>query len=382
MFEELKSKVKAPKIGDVLSAIGLYALFPANFIFGVGDRILKPKIDPDEKAWKKLLKDNPVARIFTAFVLVMGVNQGIQQVGGLTFDRADDYLREAGYSEDIIREFEDENIRVRPRSTYGAIHTAHDLPPLMSLFSNITAHRMDNDALATPNTGLGALLNTNKWLKMAKPYLRDYLARFVTAPNENATSIDIISQFGEVPVELLSGLDIDDQQLRQAMTLYVLRLMDAEKDLGEFESEHAEALLYAFNAVSAMHNDPAFARLALYVSAIDFDDDPRAHYEALMIDAHFAGQPQPRQREAEAAIRELTRYFPAEHNPFDDDLPEKLSIFQNILQEHGDTLSPLARRRAELYIEGATFFAPDAFENEAATVAISSPKNQRQKYEL
>lgn len=359
-----------PEKGDVASAFALYTFFPLNLLFGFGDRLFQSK-DENVKGWKKHLKDNMISRFFAAFMIVMGVNQGVQQISGLTFEAAQQYLQKAGYPEHVIKELAAENIRVRNRDTYGMIHTWHDYPPFMSLVLESQTGRAGNDALTAPGTGLGTLLNTNKWLKMVKPYMKPYLARFVTLPAPGTTGLDAVSQLGEIPKELLSGLPSDDQKIKQAMMLYIFRLLDSEKDLGSFESKSAEAYVYAFQAISEMYNDPAFARIALHMSALDFDDDMMAHHEALIIEAHFSGAPHPKEKDTEKAVQELRDLFPERYNSYEEGAVKKTQVIQDIIQNKRASLSPLALRRAELYIEAVEYFAPALLQKNTPSAAAA-----------
>lgn len=346
------------KLSNALSGLALYASFPFGMLFGAGDKVLKPKDDPDITGWKKTLRDNPISRIFTACVLVLGVNQGVQQGTGLAFDDAEEYLKQAGYPEYVVSEFSDDNIKIRHRNRVGIAHTAHDAPPLISFFSEVTSDRLKNDAVPSTNGGLGTLLNMNKWLKMAKPYAKDYLNQFVTLPREDATSQEIIAQFREVPEELLNSLDVEDEKLRQAMVLYALKLVEHENQGEDVDNSKVDALVYAFDTVSEMHNDPSLKEMVFPLVAIDFEkldiDD-----SALAFDAYSSGAPELDKREVREAIRELADLFPEGHNQYSDDMVSKLRVFQNILEQHGEELSPLAYRRAEMFIEGVEYFVPE-----------------------
>ncbi|MGH1376237.1 MAG: hypothetical protein ACRBCK_07805 [Alphaproteobacteria bacterium] len=350
---------KSSKLSDITSGISLYASFPLGMAFGAGDRILKPKDDPTITGWKKTLQNNPVSRVFTACVLTLGLNQGIQQGTGLAFDDAEEYLKQAGYPQHVISEFSDDNIKVRHRNRAGIAHTAHDAPPLISLFSETTNKRLSHDAIPSTNGGLGTFLNMNKWLKTAKPYVKNYLNQFVTLPREDATSQEIISQLREVPEEFLSSLDANDEKLRQAMVLYALKCVEHENEGEDIENSKVDALVYAFETVSDMHDDPSLKEMIFPIIAIDYEN--MAYDNALAFDAKLSGKPIPDVSDVKDALMELYDLFPDEHNKYSDDMVSKLEVFQDILEQHSGELSPLAHRRAEIFVEGAKYFSPELF---------------------
>lgn len=348
-----------------------YATFPLNVILA-GDHFddLKPKATSNSKF--AFLASNPLTRFFQAFVIIMGVNQGVQQLTALSFDDVQNYLDNEGFSEQVINDFEDVSIRLRERDRWGSIHTFHDYPPFLSLMSNLMHKRMENDALPTYGGGIGTLLNTNKWLKMVKPYVRGYLNSMATLPREGATAEEMISQLGEIPAEMLDGLDISDLKLKQALLLYVFRMLDPSVEYKSFGSKSVEAYLYAFETVGEMHGDPGFINLALKIASIDFEHDGVGDlYEAMMLDAYFQGTEMPSQHDARKAQREISDLFPSDYDPFTDDIVSKYRIMTGILDNHSDGLSDLAKRRIELFINAAEFFAPDLRRSKALEISIT-----------
>ena len=121
------------KISKVFGALGLYATFPLNYVFGFG------------------LGGGGLSKIFGRVIktgiLILGANQVAQQSTGWLFPDVTTYLKDRGYAEEVISDFQGENIRVRMREGFGMLHTLNDLPPLMNIVVNHDT--LMNDARAS-----------------------------------------------------------------------------------------------------------------------------------------------------------------------------------------------------------------------------------------
>jgi hypothetical protein len=179
----------------------------------------------------------------------------------------------------------------------------------------------------------------------------------------------------------IDNLPITDEELFAFVVLHELRHCNSANQVIAVSNLHEiDADLVSIKRASKAFNNPELKNVLLNYRAIStILPIPDNHDSTLVLDAQFNGESYDR-RKALTINQIVSSYLGAFRAEFllnnfladIDSLAEQMGndpllfntyAFKEILKEHGNTMDPEVKKRMDLYIEAAEYFAPTAVKN-------------------
>lgn len=294
------------------------------------------------KVWKAIAAQKWV-------VPVVLVQQLIHISTGYLFPTAQEYLEKQGLDPAIASELADKEIRVRERNLAGQLHSLNSFPTIAGVIFN-------------------GMLLSQKYQAWANPSL--YMGQcHVMAPPQSSAR-EVIATFTNIPESKIENTGISEKEIKHFVLFHEFRHCASGNHLSEAGSikesdEFAEADSDSFGVwMSAKVNqNPEVIKVAIYMRAMNTFRD---HDTALYIDAKRNGQPLPSTQQMIEAHEDafgLAHAYLRNKIPgiLEDQLRDYVVLtdaFRHVLKDHAAIMSPLAKRRAELFVEASLYFAP------------------------
>lgn len=278
---------------------------------------------------------------FKAIALGFYFNEICQPVAGFMLPTAEDYLRAKGLDPAISRQLTDKTVRLRDRTTpFGYLHALHDMYGLPNIIMSAYLFKEDGLAYAKTDSMFSALTGFR---------LHHLNQCHVLMPGPNFGPQHLVSP-GDAVIENLP----DSEQTLLFVLLHELAHCDKHKHDHETHSdEEARADIKAYDLMKKYY--PEFVDFILHFRAYKDSPESHSHDTALYLDAHIQGKPLPAGEAVTKALDEFLEYT--------DKLSEKTQSSRYIvsryaLSDPANPLTPLARRRAELYVQAYERFNP------------------------
>jgi hypothetical protein len=300
--------------------------------------------------------------------IVLTGHQIVHSGTGMLFPTAEDYLKSQGLDPKLAVELSDNTIRVRQHDFWGRLHAAHDLPSIGFIFSSAMIN-MPGQAHAIPNHD--SLIN--------HALLFTPFSNFVQCPvmlqSPEITARDTVAMLGDIPKGRIERLQITDRESQLAVAFHEFRHCASANAL-DGSLREADSDGTGVGLLAKTLGNPEIARTMLYARALG--TEAHGHDTALAMDMVMRGRQLPLDDEAvQQATRDVFNFahMYMSNNAFDpmplnDSLKYALAL-RDGLANYGELFSPMAKRRAELYIEAVEYFMPDAWE--AARQSKASP---------
>jgi hypothetical protein len=274
---------------------------------------------------------------------VILAHQLIQPALGNMFPTAEEYLEEQGIDPKVAEILSDTEIRVRERDFWGKLHAANDIPTALGAITTLMALEHPGQAYASR----GLLIDQCR----------------VMLQEKDVTARDFISMLSGIPVDRIENIPMSDKESRLTVAFHEFAHCDSEnsKDFPPIPESDAD-FRAALQTMEVLDNTE-IAKTLLYARAMS--KQAHDHDTALYLDAKLRGVDAPKAAEMteptdhafKLAEIYVARNMAGDFNPH---YVKTAKALQAVLEDHGDLLSDLGKRRAELYIEAVEYFVPDA----------------------
>ena len=255
----------------------------------------------------------------------------------------EDYLDQHGVDPAIAEELSNTTVRVRQKDNQvDRIHDIFNLPTIFAVLNAYVARDVPIDAHANP-------LWTN--------ILGSYGTCPVMAPSEKETAMDFAVFLTDLPEKLIENTGMSQRAWFLYATFHEFAHCHTVNS-GSVVVREADADWRSYLALRRVVDEPDLFKAIIYQRSIEFGG---SHDTALYLDAMKAGRTPPTNDEIDLA-RKVLLYklsnFDLGDREDDRHFVAVTNAFRTILKD--PDLLPLVKRRAELYIEAAEFFAPSS----------------------
>ncbi len=307
-----------------------------------------------------------VTRATGVFAGLLLLHQVLQSSTALLFPTAEEFLEKEGLDPAIAQQLSDKKIHVRSQNFWGKLHSINELPTIFgAAFMGGIIELMPGQSY-TVREPLIILNRFGSFDKLNR-------CRMTLQDEEKTTTKNWISFVTDIPEKDIRTIPVTDKESFLAVTFHEFAHCHRKNgQAGKMSEINADAR-GAWKAAEALDN-PEIIKLFLYARAMKTNKFVRTgrieiefpgHNAALYLDAKLRGTPLPKASELSKLndnVFDLSRIF-AEKNKDTikgPDYRRTALALQGVLDHHGDLLSKLEKRRAELYIEAVEYFVPKA----------------------
>ena len=310
----------------------------------------------NEKSPKKgFLKNKFFRAAFSYLVLPLSLtaaagavvtSQLLAPMTGRLFPTAEDYLKQRGIDPEIISELSDREIRVRSRNFSGITHAVFETPfTVPSLYTRRKILAAPYNAYATRGIRIDNLSLYNIFNRC-----------MVMMPSEDISAKKFISIATGIPEDMIEDIPVTDTEMFMTIGFHEFRHCHTD-NASIAPLTEGDADIGAIRASMKVFKNPEIFPMWLHFRAMALDDE---HNTSLLLDHARRSLDIPSMELIHHANKEaliLARVY----LDTDSDRPHHIryaEAFKMALEINGHTMSALAKRRAELYIEAAEYFAP------------------------
>jgi len=298
-----------------------------------------------------------VARGVGAFAGLLLLHQLLQSGTALLFPTAEEYLQSQGLDPGYAQQLSDKEIRVRSRNVWGTLHALNDLPTILGIAYIAMVQSTPEQAYAI-SEGTLPLHEVSGYFNVLNQ------CRVLLEDKEKTTARSFISLLSGIPEDEIENVPVSDKEMSNTVAFHEFAHCSSKNDeepgLGEMDAD-ARGVWLAAEAL----NNPEIIRVFLYTRAMSTRTN--SHDTALYLDAKMRREILPTAYEliTDEPTNDafaLARLYERNHMG-DFTRPayiRKAEALKAVLKQHADLLSPMAKRRAELYIEAVEYFVPTA----------------------
>lgn len=297
------------------------------------------------------------------------INQLLFPLAGNLFPSAEKYLENEGIDPEIVNSLTNANVRVHDsKITYKYYHLASQIPALIGIIAYKKSYNPDIE---------GSIAHSDKGI----PYtLHDVFNHgHVRLPPKDLRADDFIQTMTGIPKSRIENLGLSDQEARMLASFHEFRHTDDDNGYGRFAE--ADSDYHTGIALAKAFNKPELEKLPLYLRAANaYAQSESFHQTALSVDAMMRGAPIPSDEEIHSAIEEIFGKLDQYKKHTSKRQPAAIKYaqsFRAMLNDPNANLSPLGKRRAELYIEAMEFFVPKAMGVEPKVTAPLSIQHNK-----
>lgn len=281
----------------------------------------------------------------------------------LAFPTAEDVLRDAGLDPALAQQMGADHVRVLPATFTGTfLHRSMIRTPGLALLSAATSNSTPQELQGAATQGYfnvtGKLFG---FCALVLPTMENYDVRGMVAglTGGELRKEDIRADLPYTPLQSFAGTALHE-------------LRHCTQDLpttifGDSTMTESDADAQSLAALGRIFNDAQTPYVKIYARAINLGTD--SHDTALYADAALQGRPLPTEEEITTAAQEIDEYLDSWYlrrfgkerswsTPTRDFAPRALKAL--LARREASGLSPLALRRAQLYVEGRTFLTGGA----------------------
>lgn len=298
--------------------------------------------------------------------IVLTGHQLIHSGTGMFFPTAEDYLKSQGLDPKLAAQLSDNTIRVRQHDFWGRLHAANDLPSAGMLFSLLMIN-MPGQAHAIPNHGSVI----NHALRFT-PF-NNFVQCPVMLQSPGITARETVAMLGNVPAKQIERIQITDRESQLAVAFHEFRHCASANAL-DGSLREADSDGTGVGLLAKTLGNPEIARTMLYTRALG--TQAHDHDTALAMDMMMRGRQLPLDdKSVQQATRDAFAFADMyvrnnAFNPMPDNETLTMALaLRDGLANYDELFSPLAKRRAELYIEAVEYFMPDAWAQAKASKA-------------
>lgn len=295
------------------------------------------------KAVKSIRRKTSIRGVFLAATMTLFGHPLL----GKSFQTGEDFLKDRGIDPAIATMLSDDTtIRVRDRNLVGALHSLTDLPTIIG-------------------AGFGGFLYGSKHnAYMTKGWIGQHEILFnngmVTLPYSDVSARERISAFTDIPEDLIENVPITDEEFYNFIVFHEFRHADDDNTILPEPLVEAEADAYAMAASLEVDKNPAI--VDVITSSRAMHDIASSHNTGMFLDALRRGE-QPRHHAFMQGSTVIVFGLAQDYIIKSDPRPDFVKLTEalvSVLEDFSDELSSSDKRRAELYIESAQYFAPSS----------------------
>lgn len=283
-------------------------------------------------------------------VIAMAMQAGLQAGLTLTLPTAEDYLRDNNIDPSLATELSDNSIRVLPRDNHGKLYEMSRFPTIAGIYLGYE--------LAQKNETSTAYATRDYIL----PFWKQDLIAPLSETDENPR--ELISGF--IPEPYLEYFPVTKEDFKVMVTLHEIRhtASDNQPDPGDepdkfyrYMIAEADADVVGIGKAAEILEKPELLKAWLYFRACTIGlDDP--HNISLYLDASMQGRELPSAQDMDFANKKaLSLIFDEYENIRGSTYMRLVKASRQVLGQNKD-LDELTRRRIELFVEAAEYFAP------------------------
>lgn len=299
-------------------------------------------------------------RSFAAFLLWSQVGAPLAM---LAFPTAEDVLRDAGLDPVLAQQMGADHVRVMPATFTGTfLHRSMISTPGLALLSAARSGSTPQELQGAATQGYfnvtGKLFG---FCALVLPTMENYDVRGMVAglTGGELRREDIRADLPYTPLQSFAGTALHElRHCTQDLPTTIL---------GDSTMTESDADAQSLAALGQIFNDAQTPYVKIYARALNLGTD--SHDTALYADAALQGRSLPTEEEIEKASQEIDDYLDSWYlrrfgkerswsTPTRDFAPRALAAL--VTRGEASGLSPLALRRAQLYVEGRAFLTGGA----------------------
>ena len=278
---------------------------------------------------------------------VLAASQLLAPLSGMLFPTAEEYLEKRGYDPKIAAALSDHEIRIRSRDAAGLTHAALDFPTIFAISAKLPLLTDPYNAYAYKGISFGGMSTYDVFNQCQ-----------VLMPGEDNKAGAFMSRVTGIPEEMIENFPVSDEELFMTIAFHEFRHCHTDNDRITPMTE-GDADDFALKTSLEIFKNKELVPAWIYFRAMAFDDE---HNSALYLDHLYRGLPVPSEKLIHHANKEAA-IFAALYLDMTDSRPPHVrhaAAFRMALEQNGHEMSALAKRRAQLYIEAAEYFAPSS----------------------
>lgn len=267
---------------------------------------------------------------------------------GTQFQTAEEFLEAEGLDPKIAEELSsDTQIHIRDRNLWGALHSYTDVPTALGLYNSHAIYQARENAYLTKG-----LFGVNELL---------FNTAMVTLPYRDISAAQRISAMAGIPEELLENISVSDEELYYFIVFHELAHGQDSNIFRPSPMTEADADERALEVAERLFNNPELRKVVTAIRGMS--TIASTHNSGLYLDtineegekpAHWAFS-----QGSTVTVFGLAQQFIATN----DTRPQFIKMtaaLKEVLEVYDDELSVWDKRRAQLYIDSAEYFAPSS----------------------